>query len=171
MKTHSICKIEDFVETHHICLGIEHRRKRKSMTMLRACHIGSIYCCIAVRAHRVLQQPWLLRVDGAVMVIICLHVFFLKSKRGYTSLKANAKGRTRHLARFLAIKKRRKTRKKQQKLLIAEKNCEKETEKEKRRRHDKVITRAPHGCRHSPAPMLRVGQGSTSTCSIQYLVK
>ena len=24
-------------------------------------------------------------------------------------------------------------------------------------------TRAPHGRRHSPAPMLRVGQGSTST--------
>ena len=33
------------------------------------------------------------------------------------------------------------------------------------------ITRAPHGCRHSPALMLRVGQGSTSNCSIQYLVE
>ena len=31
-----------------------------------------------------------------------------------------------------------------------------------------IYIRAPHGCRHSPAPMLRVGQGSTSTCSIQY---
>ena len=32
-------------------------------------------------------------------------------------------------------------------------------------------TRAPHGYRHTPAPMLGVGQGSTSTRSIQYLVK
>ena len=32
-------------------------------------------------------------------------------------------------------------------------------------------TRAPHGCRHTPAPMLRVGQGSTSNCSSQYLVE
>ena len=32
-------------------------------------------------------------------------------------------------------------------------------------------TRAPLGCRHSPAPMLRVGQGSTSTYLIQYLTE
>ena len=32
-------------------------------------------------------------------------------------------------------------------------------------------TRATHGCRHTPAPMLRVAQDSTSSCSIQYLVK
>ena len=31
--------------------------------------------------------------------------------------------------------------------------------------------KAPNGRRHSPARMLRVGQGSTSNCSIQYLVK
>ena len=30
------------------------------------------------------------------------------------------------------------------------------------------VTRAPHGCRHSPARMLRVGQGNTSDCSIPY---
>ena len=32
-------------------------------------------------------------------------------------------------------------------------------------------TRAPRVCRHLPAPMLRVGQGSTSNCSIQYLIE
>ena len=31
-----------------------------------------------------------------------------------------------------------------------------------------IFTRAPQGCRDSLAPMLRVGQCSTSTCSIQY---
>ena len=34
-----------------------------------------------------------------------------------------------------------------------------------------IYTRDPHGCRHSPAPMLRVGQGSTSNCSIQYSIE
>ena len=29
-------------------------------------------------------------------------------------------------------------------------------------------TRAPHGCRHSPAPMLRVGQGRSWNCSIRH---
>ena len=33
-----------------------------------------------------------------------------------------------------------------------------------------IDTRAPHGCRHSPAPMLRVGQGSTLTSSIQHSI-
>ena len=34
-----------------------------------------------------------------------------------------------------------------------------------------ILTRAPHECRHTPAPMFWVGQGSTSNCSIQYLVE
>ena len=34
-----------------------------------------------------------------------------------------------------------------------------------------MYTRALHRCRRSTAPMLRVGQGSTSNCSILYLVE